>query len=143
VILSACSSDPSSGNEPEPPAVEQWKGPPKAGPGGRLPVGGFNAILRDRLGSPAAPITLALEFTQADRVAARRKSAEADASAEGGGPTTVTLTLDGLPDDSVRAIRYVLHLEPKGRGWRLQSAVRTQRCRPDRGHQDFAAGACV
>jgi hypothetical protein len=55
----------------------------------------------------------------------------------------VTILQEGLADDSVAAVRHVLRYEPKGDGWQLVSAVRTQRCQPGRGHQNFAAGDCL
>jgi hypothetical protein len=55
----------------------------------------------------------------------------------------VTVLQEGLADDSVEAVKHVLLYEPQGDGWRLVSAKRTQKCRPGRGHQVFAAGDCV
>ncbi|GHE20743.1 hypothetical protein GCM10017767_12640 [Halomonas urumqiensis] len=47
-----------------------------------------------------------------------------------GGDSVVTLRLDGLKDDSVRAIRYRLHFTPADEGrWRLDEVGRQQRCR--------------
>jgi len=92
---------------------------------------------------PASPTELALEFIRADRTQAARTTTKAQASPEGGGPTTVTVIQDGLADDSVRAARHILHFVPAGESWRLDSAARTQRCHLGRGHQDFSAIACV
>lgn len=45
------------------------------------------------------------------------------------GNSEVTLRLDGLKDDSVRALRYQLHFTPAGEGrWRLGEVGRQQRC---------------
>ena len=56
----------------------------------------------------------------------------------------MTVTLDGLFDDSVRAQRFVLVFQPaKDGSWRLESAVATQRCHAGRGHEDFSAELCV
>jgi hypothetical protein len=105
-------------------------------------VESFNAYLVKRKG-PASPTQLALEFVRADRTQAARTTTDASSSPEGGGPTTVTVVQDGLADDSVRATRAVLRFVPSGQAWRLKSVARTQRCRPGRGHTDFAPGNCV
>ena len=91
----------------------------------------------------ASPTELALEHIRAGETQATRVSTVAQAGPEGGGPTTVTITQEGLADDSVAAVRNVLRYEPDGDGWRLVSTVRTQRCHQGRGHQDFAVGDCV
>jgi hypothetical protein len=52
-------------------------------------------------------------------------------------------TLDRLPDDSVRAERFVLGLERQGGVWRLRSAVWSQRCWAGRGHQQFSVAPCL
>jgi hypothetical protein len=105
-------------------------------------VAEFNSYLANR-NWPASPTGLALEFLRADRTQATRTTTGARSSPEGGGPTTVTVVQDGLADDSVRATRAVLRFIPSGKDWRLKSAVRTQRCQPGRGHQNFSAGDCV
>ena len=102
----------------------------------------FNEYLKNRQG-PASPTQLALEYVRADRQQVALTTTQAEASPEGGGSTTVTVVLDGLADDSVRATRDVLRFIPDGSAWRLESAVRTQRCQPGRGHTDFEAGDCV
>jgi hypothetical protein len=55
----------------------------------------------------------------------------------------VTVTLDGLLDDSVRAERWLLVFEPENGTYNLTSAVRTLRCQPGRGHDDFSAEPCL
>ena len=102
----------------------------------------FNVFLKGRK-TVASPTQLALEFVRADRTQSALTTTRAQSSPEGGGPTTVTIVQDGLADDSVRATRYVLRFVPAGRKWRLQSVVRTQRCQPGRGHQEFIARDCV
>jgi hypothetical protein len=62
---------------------------------------------------------------------------------EGGGPRGVTVTLDGLLDDSVRAERWLLLFEPSGETYVLSSAVRTLQCNPGRGHEEFTAEPCL
>jgi hypothetical protein len=105
-------------------------------------VAAFNSYLTNRRG-PASPTGLALEFLRVDRTQSARTTTEARSSPEGGGPTTVTVVQDGLADDSVRATRAVLRFTPSGKNWRLESAVRTQRCQPGRGHQNFSVEDCV
>lgn len=90
-----------------------------------------------------SPTELALAHIHAARIQAARTSTIAQASPEGGGPTTVTILQEGLADDSVAAVRTVLRYEPAGDGWRLVSSKRTQRCQPGRGHQAFGSGDCV
>jgi len=102
----------------------------------------FNLFLKGRK-TAASPTELALEFVRADRTQSALTTTHAQSSPEGGGPTTVTIVQDRLADDSVRATRHVLRFVPAGGRWRLQSAVRTQRCQQGRGHQNFAPGACL
>jgi hypothetical protein len=102
----------------------------------------FNVFLKGRKRA-ASPTELALEFVRADRTQSVLTTTRAQSSPEGGGPTTVTIIQDRLADDSVRAARYVLRFVPAGTKWRLQSAVRTQRCQRGRGHQNFAPAACL
>jgi hypothetical protein len=90
-----------------------------------------------------SPTELALAEIKADETQAARVSTMAEASPEGGGPTTVTIVQDGLADDSVDAVRHVLRFEPDGDGWKLISNVRTQRCHEGRGHRDFTSADCV
>jgi hypothetical protein len=62
---------------------------------------------------------------------------------EGATRATVVATLDGLLDDSVEAVRYVLVVAKADDGWRLESARRKQRCRVGRGHSGFSVEPCV
>jgi hypothetical protein len=117
-----------------------WEGVPASGGDGKL-IDSFNEYLKDH--GPASPTQLALEFVRADRLQVALTTTQAESSPEGGGPTTVTVVLDGLADDSVRATRHLLRFTPDGSRWRLESAVRTQRCQPGRGHADFEAGDCL
>jgi hypothetical protein len=94
--------------------------------------------------SLSAPLAAASEFLRLDRSGAQITSLVVRRPGEGGHLATVIATLDRLPDDSVRAIRYVLTFERRGnRAWHLRSAVRTQRCWPHRGHQGFSPADCV
>jgi hypothetical protein len=117
-FLAGCGSDSSSKNEPEPAATVAA------------------SVAR-------SPTELALAHIKANETQAASVSTVAKSSPEGGGPTTVTVIQEGIADDSIAAVRTVFRYEPDGDGWRLVSTVKTQRCRPGRGHQDFAAGDCV
>jgi hypothetical protein len=134
-MLAAC------GGGEEAPA---WSGPPDPAADGTVPVDGFAAyadeVDEEWEGSAAMA---AAEFLRLDERTAARTSIEGTASAEGTGPETVTVTLDGLLDDSVRAERWTLTFEPDGEIYRLTEATWAQRCQPGRGHQDFGPEPCV
>jgi hypothetical protein len=136
--LSACGSGGGSSGS------DDWEGPPRPDDRGRLDVGGFNGYLDSHSEQATAPIVAATRFLRLDRAAAATTSVVARASAEGAGPATVTVVLDGLFDDSVRAERFVLELAQDAEGeWRLASAQSTRRCQPARGHQGFTPAPCV
>lgn len=121
-----------------------WAGPPEPGADGAAAVDGF-AAFQDEVDEPweRSAAMAAAEFLRLDGRTAQRTTIEGTASAEGTGPQTVVVTLDGLLDDSVRAERWTLGFEPDGGGFRLTSARRDLRCQPGRGHEDFAPGPCV
>jgi hypothetical protein len=121
----------------------EWAGPPRPDDNGQLRVGGFNDYLDEQANDAASPVVASTRFLRLDRVNATTTSLEARATAEGSGPTTVTVTLDRLADDSVRAQRYVLSFTRDGDEWRLTSAAVTQRCWPNRGHPGFSTEPCV
>ncbi len=85
----------------------------------------------------------AAEFLRLDEREAARTSIEGTASAEGAGPETVIVTLDGLFDDSIRAERWTLTFEPDGDTYRLTEARWAQRCQPGRGHQHYSPELCL
>ena len=121
-----------------------WAGPPDPGPGGTVAVEDFAAYEQDVdehwEGSAAMA---AAEFLRLDERTAATTTIEGRTSAEGAGPETVTVTLDGLFDDSVRAERWTLTFEPDGENYVLTDATWAQRCQPGRGHQDFSPEPCV
>jgi hypothetical protein len=83
-------------------------------------------------------------FLRLDERKAQRITIAAQAGPEGGGGQTVVVTLDGIPDDSVRTERWTLGFEEAGGGvYALTGALRELRCREGRGHQEFAGEACV
>lgn len=121
-----------------------WAGPPDPEPDGTVAVEDFAAHQEevDEAWEGSAAMSAA-EFLRLDERTATRTGIEETASAEGTGPETVVVTLDGLLDDSVRAERWTLVFEPDGDTFTLTSAQWSQRCHPGRGHQDHAATPCV
>ena len=138
--LAGCGDDDGAGTTP---AVE-WDGPPVPDATGGLDVEAFNEFLAEHPESGRGPVAAATTFVRLDDASAAAKTVTAQTGGEGAGPTTVTVTLDGLFDDSVRAQRFVLVLAQGDDGsWRLDSAEATQRCHEGRGHQTFSAEPCV
>ena len=121
-----------------------WGGPPDPGADGVVSVDGFAGFQEnvDEHWERSAAMAAA-EFLRLDERQVSRTTIDGKASSEGAGPQTVTVTLDGLADDSVRVERWSLAFEPDGETYRLTTALREQRCQPDRGHQSFSADDCV
>jgi hypothetical protein len=135
VVLAGC-----DGNDGD----ATWAGPPDPGPDGTVEVGEFaehQQNVDERWEGSAA--MAAAEFLRLDERTATRTSIQATATAEGTGPETVVVTLDGLLDDSIRAERWTLTFEPENETYLLTSARWAQRCQPNRGHQDFSVEPCV
>lgn len=136
-------SGPSAG---EAATAAAWEGPaPELESAGELPVAEFNAVaVSGEAAWTRSAFLSAAEYLRLDRAEAGRTSLVVRSPAEGGARATAVATLEGLPDDSVRALRFTLELE-RGTGgtWALVSALREQRCRPGRGHEDFDVGPCV
>ena len=122
----------------------EWPGPPAPAANGVVAVDGFvdYATKVDAAWERSAATTAA-EFVRLDRRTAARTRIDGRASAEGTGPESVTVTLDGLLDDSIRAERWTLAFTPENGTFRLTDARRAQRCRPGRGHTAFSAEPCV
>jgi hypothetical protein len=135
-LLTAC-----DGNGDGGPA---WTGPPEPNESGVVEVEGFathqESVEEHWEGSAAMA---AAEFLRLDERTAARTSIEGTAAAEGTGPATVVVTLDGLFDDSVRAERWTLDFVPEGDEYELTAATWAQRCQPGRGHQEFSPEPCV
>ncbi|HTN25928.1 MAG TPA: hypothetical protein VL120_18210 [Solirubrobacteraceae bacterium] len=55
---------------------------------------------------------------------------------------TATVTVQGIRDDSVQDQRHQLTLEKKSGAWTIVRDLDSQRCRKDRGHQDFSSIQC-
>ena len=56
---------------------------------------------------------------------------------------TVTVTYDGLSDDSVRASRIQTIVKMEGGEWIRGAVEETQQCQSSRGHQDFSKELCI
>ncbi len=121
-----------------------WGGPPEPGSGGAVSVDGFASYQRsvDEHWERSAAMAAA-EFLRLDERTARRTTIDGKASAEGTGPQTVVVTLDGLLDDSVQAERWTLGFDEDGGVYSLTAALREQRCQDGRGHEGFSADECV
>lgn len=55
----------------------------------------------------------------------------------------VTITYDGLYDDSIRASRIRVDVIHQNGQWFKGEISRSQQCRPGRGHQDFSTELCI
>lgn len=125
-------------------AEADWQGRPELQQGGTVPVTDFAAFQAEvEARWERSPALVAGAFLRLDERDASRTTVGADAGPESSGPATVTVTLEGLQDDSVAAQRYVLRLRREGETWRLQSASWAQRCQRGRGHQAFTAEPCL
>lgn len=113
---------------------------------GEVAVDEFNAYL-DSAQPPWAisPLRASLEFLAMKEPLAQTTSVVMETHPpEGADEALVTVTEDGLADDSVGAIRYVLEFERQADdSWRLLSGTWAQRCQSRRGHQDFSTELCV
>lgn len=122
-----------------------WGGPPEAQAGGTVSTQGFAGFQQEvdedweRSPALAAGVFLRLDERKAERI-----TIEAKAGPEGGGGQIVTVTLDGLADDSVRTERWTLGFEEATGGvYTLTGALRELRCHEGRGHQGFVGEPCL
>jgi hypothetical protein len=138
LALAGCSRD---GDDDQPAA---WGGPPEPAADGTVAVDGFVEYM-DGVEEhwESSPAMSAGEFLRLDQQDAARTSIASATPAEGAGPATVIVTLDGLFDDSVRAERWTLTFTPDGDVYELTAAEWAQRCQPGRGHQAFTPEPCV
>lgn len=60
-------------------------------------------------------------------------------------PTEAIVIIEesGIQDDSIAAKRTVFSLVNKDQRWIIASQVETQKCYPERGHQDFSSHPCL
>jgi hypothetical protein len=126
-----------------PPASDRWTGDAATlvdTSTGRIDVAPFNAFLSSDGSALMTPCDAARVLLHLDRPL--DESASAIVVAEPGG--VVAVTIDHLADDSIEAVRYEMLFASEGDGTlRLVSASWMQRCRPDRGHEDFSTESCV
>ena len=121
-----------------------WGGPPDAGAGGVVSTDGFSTYQREVDEDwERSPALAAGVFLRLDERTAVQTRIDAEAGPEGTGSQTVVVTLDGIPDDSVRAERWRLGFDEEGDVYTLTAALREVRCRAGRGHEDFAAELCA
>jgi hypothetical protein len=124
--------------------AEAWSGPPRPNESGHIAVDGFNQFLSRHPDLARSPIRATIEFVRLKDPRALTTTVREQASQlENPRDVRVALTEDGLADDSIRAIRHVLEFKRTDRRWKLQSARRTQRCQPGRGHQRFGPRPCL
>jgi len=153
VVAAACgrapTAVPSERPRSSPSPTPTWSGPGQPGEDGTIQVDGFNTYASETgAGWAQSPIRMALEFLALGDPSdpdggAFITTAEQRASPEGGTEATVLVTLQGLLDDSVQAVRYSLEFEKQGGSWKLVTATWGQRCAEGRGHQDFSVELCV
>ena len=124
-------------------STAEWSVPPdpRDTPAAVASFKAYAADVEERWEGSAA--MTAAEFLRLDERTAARTTIEGSASAEGTGPETVVVTLEGLLDDSVRAERWTLELAPQDDRFELTSARWEQRCQPGRGHEDFSTEPCI
>jgi hypothetical protein len=136
IALASCGSDVS---------VELvWGGPPDAGNGGVVSANGFAGYQRDVDEYwERSPAMAAGVFLRLDERKAVRTTIGASAGPEGTGSQTVVVTLEGIPDDSVRTERWTLGFAEEGGVYTLTAALHEVRCRPGRGHAEFSAELCT
>jgi hypothetical protein len=123
---------------------DEWPGPPAVAADGSASVEAF-AEYQESIDEDweRSTLLIAAEYLDFDDVDASRKTIEASSDQEGASDETITVELDGLLDDSVRAQRWTLELESAGDVYRLVSARRALRCQAGRGHEDFSAEPCT
>lgn len=121
-----------------------WDGPPRPDDSGHMRVDGFNNFLDGHPDLARSPIRATIEFVRLKDPNALTTTVRAQSEQlENPREIRVALTEDGLPDDSIRAVRFVLDFKRAGgQRWELESARRLQRCQPGRGHQRFSPQPC-
>jgi hypothetical protein len=125
-------------------SAASWDGPPKPAADASVDVSGFTDYAQsvDELWE-SSPAMAAGEFLRLDQKTATVTTIDARSGPEGTGPTAVTVTLEGLADDSVRSERWLLTFTPVDDSYELSQARWAQRCRPGRGHPAYSAEPCV
>jgi len=131
--LAGCGDDAqTSGDTPDPAFADD----------GTLAVDDFNAYLDDVDGpweTDAAKVAIRFAHPvvqEGEQVGATLGSGDDD-------ETVAVVLVTGLADDSVADRRTAVALTPDGDRWRLVRATWTQRCKTDRGHEDWSTEPCV
>ena len=121
-----------------------WPGP-SLRPDGTVPIAAFNAFVdTSRATWRQSPLRTSVEFLHLDDTNALTTTVRATTNPDSPHQADVTVTADGLLDDSVRATRFEMQLARRSdASWRLTSARWSQKCQPNRGHQDFTPALCV
>ncbi|MDQ1447235.1 MAG: D-methionine transport system substrate-binding protein [Actinomycetota bacterium] len=121
-----------------------WPGPTLR-PDGTVPIAPFNAFVdTSRATWRESPLRTSVEFLQLDDTGARTTTLRVTTNPDSLQQAEVIVTADGLLDDSVHATRFEVQLARRSdASWRLTSARWSQKCQPNRGHQDFTPALCV
>jgi hypothetical protein len=147
LIAAGCGGDDDDDDEASaPPEVAAPRVPEPQEGTGTLPVDEFNSFVeQSRPAFATSALRTAIEFANAGEGQAASTTVVASEGAEGNSDqASVTVTREGLADDSVRAVRYLLVLNRSGDGtWRLRTAKRLQQCHQNRGHQNFSPQLCT
>ena len=94
---------------------EEWDGPPRPDESGNIAVEGFNRFLSRNADLARSPVRATIEFVRLKDPNALTTRVRAKASQlENPSSVRVTLIEDGLPDDSIRAVRYRLEFKRAG-----------------------------
>jgi hypothetical protein len=118
-----------------------WEGPPRPfAEDGMLPSDEFNAYL-EATEQPWESSATGVATAYSLPLAGDATTLQAAAAPEGSSPVTVTIS--GLLDDSVAALRLTFALSRDGDRWTVTQARWAQRCQPGRGHEDFSPEPCV
>ena len=105
----------------------------------------FNESLRKEMNVASVmsndPVIVALKFIgphqgREQTIVRRNESAEAADSTE------INITTEGLLDDSVRGVKYKIILKKTNNLWSVQSAGKSVKCWPGRGHTNYSSKPC-
>ena len=110
---------------------------------GEVDISEYVAYLAEYGPPEGGPEDAALEFLGDPY--ANEESVTTDVTAEpaDGGRTVVIVTYEGLPDDSVAAVRFELVFVGDADDMIFESGSWASRCQEGRGHQEFSTGLCV
>ena len=131
---------------PDAPSSADWSGTAEADLStGRVEVGEFNEYLA-QADPPVStsPCDAARVFLHLDRPPPEGGSTDVVVEPEDAAEATVTITEEGLADDSVAARRWTLEFVPAADDRiQLERGTMAFRCQPGRGHQGFSTTLCL